>query len=965
MKIINLSKTFHTKAGVTVCALSHINVALPRTGLVFITGRSGSGKSTLLNAIAGLIKPDEGEIDFEGENPRVSFCFQSKNLISELTVFENIVLPRKTKKEQARAKVDKILASLGLSGFLDRKCYELSGGEQQRVALARALFCDSSLILCDEPTGSLDSKNSETVFNELSKAAKSRLVIVATHDVERAKEYPSSHLRLVDGKVMSFATQTTENSEPLYVETQGRGMNSRVIAKLSLLAFKKHPILSLLPTVLIGATFLSVLFLSSFGIKISDADIAQSVLDSSVQNVVYEQEWDHGFRFRDAENGLVLGFASEEEAPLEEELGTKIVPMYGFPNRFNLCTYSARMDNSEPYLYNAKLNTARINKAIPLTESTLLDLGFKVHAGRVPADASEVAMPLCQYQELANTGCDFSDLYGNTFKASPKEMENPEAFLRMSPRLTVLGQSKKIVGIIDTGFDPLLCQEREDDSLDLFSPAINATSSFAIDNSPHVCLFVAPSFCSALQQNMGQISGFDPAENVFRYGAKARSISTIENTTAIRGAYVFSSVYFSDENDGVCVDEDVLKELYADQTFNVPFYDPSGIDLLDLPRFSEIKTKDTVLGDELFGQRAGEDGWCKNVFAFSSCCAYVKNNWNNKIATSFARTMNQFCQSTPKARQLDYSLPENEDYLKTAAAILWSSENLFAATGVRFGNGGSFSALCQDDIEITGKGIVAEAVKSVLGSQDFAPRNASFELNTYKGRYQFDLPATGYYLSPANADAPNSGLAFDFDSPLLQRLASVMPEARTIRSFVGKTPAKTVLARLAGEYEKQYEERSGVFAQIPQFHLRYFVNRLKVVKDRAAVLWVAFGVAVFAFALQSAFSFLGIRGKIRVAGLLLGLGAKGKDLFVFTSAETLLGNVIGLILGSVAMIFVVPATNAAFTAASGITIPFFTFPTLALLLFGLASVALGILSCLPITWKIKSEGALSLIERDV
>ncbi len=168
--------------------------------LIALVGQSGSGKSTLLNIIGGLDNPDEGEVEVLGidtrsssdarrarlRNESIGFVFQAFNLLDHLTVLENVVLPaafsRSGAKADARGKES--LRRVGLADFAHRKPGELSGGQKQRVAIARALFGQPKLLLCDEPTGNLDSETGREVidfFRELNAKDGVTLVIV-THE---------------------------------------------------------------------------------------------------------------------------------------------------------------------------------------------------------------------------------------------------------------------------------------------------------------------------------------------------------------------------------------------------------------------------------------------------------------------------------------------------------------------------------------------------------------------------------------------------------------------------------------------------------------------------------------------------------------------------------------------------------------------------------------------------------------
>ena len=190
--------------------LHDVTFDIKKSEFVFLSGSSGSGKSTLLSILSTLLKPSSGEflldalhveeiknIDkFRQEN--VGFVFQFHYLINYLNVRENIALAALDSKKQ---NIDKILEDLGILDLASRYQNEISGGQRQRVAMARALVNEPKIIFADEPTGSLDSKNSKIVYELLAKAVQNgTTVVVASHDME-VQNYATKIIRLVDGKL--------------------------------------------------------------------------------------------------------------------------------------------------------------------------------------------------------------------------------------------------------------------------------------------------------------------------------------------------------------------------------------------------------------------------------------------------------------------------------------------------------------------------------------------------------------------------------------------------------------------------------------------------------------------------------------------------------------------------------------------------------------------------------------------
>ncbi len=200
VETVGLTKTYR-RGKIDVPALRGVDLSVRRGDIVCIVGPSGSGKSTLLNIIAGLDEPTQGTVNLDGVDlmsldtneiadfrlRKIGFIFQFYNLIPTLTAFENVEVPLallKINKQQRRNHALELLREVGMEERADHKPDELSGGEQQRVAIARALANDPSVILADEPTGDLDSKNA-VMFIELVKRLnkeKGQTFIMATHD---------------------------------------------------------------------------------------------------------------------------------------------------------------------------------------------------------------------------------------------------------------------------------------------------------------------------------------------------------------------------------------------------------------------------------------------------------------------------------------------------------------------------------------------------------------------------------------------------------------------------------------------------------------------------------------------------------------------------------------------------------------------------------------------------------------
>jgi putative ABC transport system ATP-binding protein len=206
----------------TIRAVDGISLDIETGEFVALLGASGSGKSSLLNLLAGLDSPSAGSVIVNGQNlaglsreelakyrrHTVGMVFQSFNLISSMTVLENVELPLRFAEVDRSKRADlakNALEKVGLVGRLEHRPVELSGGEQQRVALARALINRPSILLADEPTGNLDSRTGTEVMNLIRQLNQSlqMTVVLVTHERALAENYAERLIFLADGKLVS------------------------------------------------------------------------------------------------------------------------------------------------------------------------------------------------------------------------------------------------------------------------------------------------------------------------------------------------------------------------------------------------------------------------------------------------------------------------------------------------------------------------------------------------------------------------------------------------------------------------------------------------------------------------------------------------------------------------------------------------------------------------------------------
>ena len=207
IKIKNLSKQYNDQY-----VLKNINLSLPSKGLIGISGESGSGKSTFLNALSLMDKNYEGEIIINNKNIlkfsdlekdkyhlNIGYIFQNPYLFNKLSIIDNIKYVSLIKSK--KLDIDEVLKKVDLLKYKNKKVNTLSGGQKQRVNIASSLISKPFMLLCDEPTGALDSMNSEKVMEVLKDISKDILVIVVSHDLNLLKKYSDDILYLKNGEI--------------------------------------------------------------------------------------------------------------------------------------------------------------------------------------------------------------------------------------------------------------------------------------------------------------------------------------------------------------------------------------------------------------------------------------------------------------------------------------------------------------------------------------------------------------------------------------------------------------------------------------------------------------------------------------------------------------------------------------------------------------------------------------------
>ena len=330
LQLKNIIKKYKT-GGNEVEVLKSVNISFRESEFVSILGASGSGKTTLLNIIGGLDKYSSGDMLLLGRsttefkdrdwdsyrNGTIGFVFQSYNLISHLSVLENVKLALSISGESNKenyAKAKKVLEDVGLGDHINKKPNQLSGGQMQRVAIARALVTEPKIILADEPTGALDSKTSVQIMELIKEISKEKLVIMVTHNPELAKTYSDRIVRLRDGEVI-------EDTNPFVEETS----NSDYSLKKTAMAFSSAIKSSFKNLLTKKFRTLMTIIASSIGIISIGLVLAiSSGMDKYIQTMQNENLSNMPIMIN--ANQINFGLSTEDDSSEQDAKGNELVP---------------------------------------------------------------------------------------------------------------------------------------------------------------------------------------------------------------------------------------------------------------------------------------------------------------------------------------------------------------------------------------------------------------------------------------------------------------------------------------------------------------------------------------------------------------------------------------------------------------------------------------------------------------
>lgn len=414
IQLNDIKKVYRSKKGSSYEALKGISLTLPSRGMVFLLGKSGSGKSTLLNIIGLLDAPTGGTLEINGVQPSgrmlddlrneySSFVFQDFALLEDETIGQNVRLALQLQNvKDTEERVGRALEKVGLAGYENRFPSELSGGEKQRVAIARAIVKDCEIILADEPTGNLDSENSEEIFGILKSLSREKLVLIVSHDSESAEKYADRIIEIKDGRIVADSAPEVKEAK----KQADTGIRSHLPTSLSLRMgwrnFGKKKIRSAMSFILATLAITVLVFAEVFASFTAERSIAETIVKNNLDYITLAQ------RSNTAElsqNTAMLPFDDSNQFRRELE-GTKYLESLtgNLPQSGSACIWGAYI----------------------VEERTQLDeMGLKLYDGAVELTD----------QSVYTTDCVIENMRKNVWEKSDYQKQNPYYCVREGDEL--------------------------------------------------------------------------------------------------------------------------------------------------------------------------------------------------------------------------------------------------------------------------------------------------------------------------------------------------------------------------------------------------------------------------------------------------------------------------------------------------------------------------------------------------
>lgn len=465
IEVKNLSKDYKDKNKNIVHALNNVSFTLPNHGLIFIVGKSGSGKSTLLNVLGALDNFDSGDIIIEGKSLKsyssneidlyrkkyLGFVFQEYNLLDGYSVEQNIMFGLTSNSVDDSLYIENVIHKVQLDGMNKRSVNSLSGVQKQRVTIARALVKNPKLLLCDEPTGSLDSETGNRIFELLKEISKESLVLIVSHDNESAKKYADRIISIKDGKIENdFSnTELKVDKQLNFYNNERAKIPAKTKVNLSLNYLKRRPFRLML------AMLISILCFILFGVAdtISSNNTNRTIVNSLYKNNVAYLSYCKGFYEKNGDS-LSINNPNGTGQPnlnmsdiefIEKELDvSRIDVIYDYYNDSRLSNLATEISSDyEDYYY------TNCNGFIEINDNFIERYNFELF-GKLPKNDSEVVITKYMFDIYKKFGYakdgmsyiinDYNDIINKTIF-----IYDDNSKLDM--------KKLKIVGVLDTKFN--------------------------------------------------------------------------------------------------------------------------------------------------------------------------------------------------------------------------------------------------------------------------------------------------------------------------------------------------------------------------------------------------------------------------------------------------------------------------------------------------------------------------------
>ena len=451
LTVSNIKKTFYSKEE-RQDVLKNVSFSLPDKGMYFIVGKSGSGKSTLLNLIGGLDTPDSGSIEFNGlqleklsskelgsyRARSIGFVFQESNLFDDLSVEDNLTIP--VDRKISKAEIESILKRFDLFGLEKQKVNTLSGGEKQRVAIMRAVLKNPEMILCDEPTGSLDEENSKNIFTILKNLSKEKLVIVVSHDRKSAEDFGDGIIEIKDG-VINLNNELKDTSDNKENNKKQLKISFRKQLKIAFFLMKKRPLR------LVLMFLICIISFSMIGVSVSVTGL------SPAENIVKEMYKDNNrllflYDFNHVYEEKSTAIKDKDIVSLKE----KGVPVGDDPLVFYSIFYNSLSPSNE---------CDYIAHGLEINEDRLVNLGLTLLAGSLPKEGNEVVITDYFFDQLKKYGVNtYDNMNDDNLSKKVTTIDSYDDII--GKNITFRGRLK-VTGVIGTNYDKNVYEAKLDD----------------------------------------------------------------------------------------------------------------------------------------------------------------------------------------------------------------------------------------------------------------------------------------------------------------------------------------------------------------------------------------------------------------------------------------------------------------------------------------------------------------------